>query len=156
MTTVAWRNGTLAVDRQVTSANLKHKSSAKWVETDEHVWVIAGGLTEGMAFIRHLLETGEWETAPKPAKTDIIQMDMKTGKLVEYEEGYPVEIDVDKLAAWGTGRELAIGAMAMGATAKEAVKVASAWDIFTGMGIQEFISERAKSRDKAKRQKVAE
>jgi hypothetical protein len=37
--------------------------------------------------------------------------------------------------AWGTGREVALGAMSMGADAKTAVKIACKWNIYCGMGV---------------------
>jgi hypothetical protein len=43
-----------------------------------------------------------------------------------------------KYAAAGSGSEFAIGALAQGATPKEAVKVAMQHDVYTGMGIKGY------------------
>jgi ATP-dependent protease HslVU (ClpYQ) peptidase subunit len=44
----------------------------------------------------------------------------------------------DPFMAWGSGRDFALGAMAMGATAREAVAVACRFNVYCGNGIDAF------------------
>jgi hypothetical protein len=59
------------------------------------------------------------------------------GRVMVYERhpiAFPVE---DPFMAWGSGRDYAMGAMARGATAREAVEIAMRFDHHCGMGIDE-------------------
>jgi hypothetical protein len=59
-------------------------------------------------------------------------------KCVIYEKT-PIPMKVlDKFSAWGSGRDFALGAMAMGADARRAVKAASRFDILSGMGVEGY------------------
>jgi len=58
---------------------------------------------------------------------------------VEFYEQEPIALPVTALfMAWGSGRDYAMGAMAMGASATEAVEIANRFDIDCGLGIDIF------------------
>jgi ATP-dependent protease HslVU (ClpYQ) peptidase subunit len=61
-----------------------------------------------------------------------------TGEVIEYDQhGTAIEV-LDCPIAWGSGRDLAMGALAMGADARKAVEVASRHSIHCGLGVDAF------------------
>lgn len=63
---------------------------------------------------------------------------LQRGRLLDYENkpyAQPIE---DKHFAWGSGKLLALGAMAAGATAQQAVDIASRYHVECGLGVDVF------------------
>lgn len=142
MTTIAWKDGILAADKQVTWGNQKSRMSYKVIVGEASVYAITGDLSRGLRFVADL-ESGS-EKRTKLKDTTVIEFDKKTGKIKSWEDRHvalPIEV---KFWADGSGGQFAMGAMEVGATAEEAVKAAAKHDSFTGMGVQVFVSEKAK------------
>ena len=72
-------------------------------------------------------------------------MSLKENDRIEEDRAEAIE---DKYWAHGSGGNVALGALYMGATPQEAVKAATYHDTYTGRGIQVFTSEAAKQREK--------
>lgn len=145
MTTIAYKKGIIACDKQANDADLMSKCASKMLQTDDNVYCIAGTIVDGLRFV-DWLESASEEDPPAFKKTTIVCMDKKTGKATLYEGtdyGTPVE---DPMYAWGSGGHLAIGAMAQGAAPWDAVEIASKWDTNTGLGVQFVVSTKARKR----------
>jgi hypothetical protein len=77
--------------------------------------------------------------------TDIVRLD-KAGKMFVWDNMGCVESEIqEKFWAVGSGRDLALGALAMGATEIEAIQIACRYDMNSGGAI--FGWERAKCND---------
>jgi hypothetical protein len=146
MTTIAYKNGTIAADRQATDGGLRLETDEKLTQRGDMVYAVAGVLATGLMTVSWLLRNNHnpWgEEGECPMKDDddgtcVVTMDLRTGTVEVWEApGYPMSVK-DKFAAWGSGAPVAIGAMAAGADAVEAVKIASAWDEGTGLGVRAF------------------
>lgn len=138
MTTIAFKNGSLAVDRQASDGGLRYTTRQKSFKTrGGTVYAIAGSLACGLSAVEWIKGARE-DSCPLDDDTIVIEFCTITGRLLVWEApGYPVE-HVDAIGAWGSGNELAIGAMAAGATPEEAVEIAAEWDSGTGMGVDVY------------------
>lgn len=132
MTTIAYKNGILAADSAVTINNM-YAGKVNKITYDEEKKVAIG--ISGNMFVSTLVDkivaymNGELEKPPEFEDTDILIV--KDGKVYVYQgEHYPVLLESD-FASIGSGSQIAMGAMAAGATAEEAVSIASEMDVFT-------------------------
>ena len=140
MTCIAWDGKTLAADRQGTNNGLKISCTKIKRIKGGAVVAFTGELEKG-------IELAKWlEDGEDPSKWPSYQgaddwtrmIVAKDGHIFIYEQRpvpQPVE---DKFAAWGSGRDFAIGALAMGADARTAVRIASEFNVGSGMGIDSF------------------
>lgn len=143
MTVVAWDGKTLAVDR-LGDANGQRVEIVKGRISVEHQCVFAwtGGVAEGLA-LADWYEKGRLQHSPYPefqnSSDRWCRLIVADGSGVVYFEQAPIEIPVlEKFAAWGSGRDYALGAMAMGATAQQAVEVTNRLAIHCGIGVDVF------------------
>jgi len=136
MTTIAYRSGLLAADTLISYTSITNGSREKIAK--------CGGFTvalAGPAWLRRPLEA--WCAGGCP-EDDVPQVlldhgndfsaliiDNTTGDLFEFDNGYLLPIFADYTAI-GSGALLALGAMAHGASAEEAVEAASKHDKNTG------------------------
>lgn len=139
VTTIAYKDGVLACDKQAVDDGSKVKATGKLIVTKTHAYAVTGHYAYGLAFIRAGLDLDERELE----KADVVAMDLRTGKAVVYEPpGTPIPIE-ERMYAKGSGAQLALGALAMGASPANAVRIASRYDPDTGMGVQVVHSDRA-------------
>lgn len=134
MTTIAFRDGVLAADRQATSGGTVTKCT-KLFRVDGYAIGVSGHLSYGIAF-KNWFKGDRLGDCPLDEHTYALIMDIQTGYCEQWESpgtGIPVE---DDFAAIGSGSCYAYGAMEMGADARTAIKVAAKWDSGTGLGIQ--------------------
>lgn len=134
MTTIVYRDGVIAADRQAETGGTVTRCT-KLFRLEGFVIGVSGNLAVGIAFKRWF-EGDQDGDCPLDDSTDALVMNTQTGVCEHWETpgiGIPVE---DDFVAIGSGAELAYGAMEMGADAKKAIKVASKWDSSTGNGIQ--------------------
>jgi 20S proteasome alpha/beta subunit len=135
MTTIAYRSGLLAADTLISYSSITNGSRKKIAECGRYTVALAG-----MAWIRKPLE--QWCAAGCPddvpqtlidngSEFAALIIDNNTGELFEFDNGYLIPIYADYTAI-GSGGLLALGAMAHGATAEEAVLAASKHDKNTG------------------------
>ncbi|HEX7046561.1 MAG TPA: hypothetical protein VF275_03180 [Gammaproteobacteria bacterium] len=144
MTTIAYRSGVLAADSQGTSS-FKQRCQ-KIHKIGDSYFGIEGSLTSAYLFLEWLKQDRrDWveaERNPPSALSD----DDSFGALELCEEGLflwdgkltrvPVLVE---FYAVGSGCDFAMGAMAMGADAMEAVKVAKTLDPYTGGAIKKAV-----------------
>jgi len=149
MTTIAYRDGILVSDRQTTCGNARQECAKMW-SVKGHVVAVAGVLSDGIKF-------RDWWRAGKPDAgwcidhdTTIIVLDTHTGELVEYDSNMVPMPVYGKFLSWGSGCDLALGAMEAGADAVQAVTIAMRHDAYTGIGLSIVnISENKKVRNYA-------
>lgn len=133
MTVLAWDGKTLAADRQLTLGGTPIPST-KIHREDDHLVGLLGEVQEGLAFLEWY--RGGCDPKEKPTMKQGFAAYVVIGKqLWKYESMLiPYLIDMPFWGA-GSGGEFAIGAMAAGKTATEAVEIACQFDNCCGLGI---------------------
>ena len=147
MTTIAWDGHFLAADRMACSGNTKRAVTKIWridSKVNPNVEALLGfdkiemfawsGEHQDAIAIRDFLRS-ESSAAPKIE-------DREGCGLVIYRSGAAARIEYrllpspieEKICAIGSGRDFAIGAMAHGANAVQALSIAGAHDCYTGLG----------------------
>ena len=135
MTVIAWDGKTLAADRQGESGGLKSIVTKIFkLETGEIVG-ITGYLSEGLATIDWYKNGAKPDDYPISKDSGTSMVVIKDGVIHKYEDHYKPLIIRNSFYAFGSGRELAIGAMAMGADAEQEVEIACQYESGCGMGI---------------------
>jgi hypothetical protein len=157
VTVIAVRDGTIAADSRVT-VDSEGGGSRAFVCTKlyllKEMEVVIGVSGEGFAALRFV----EWyQTIPMRKKgrkrrdTDFINGDAsfsalvlhKSGKLEEFDRWLiPEEVmlgpDTQPFYATGSGCKAALGAMSMGATARQAAEIACRWDPYCAPPVVSF------------------
>jgi len=140
---VAWDGRTLAADRQSTNHGNRSEVQKLWRAANPlTALAVTGGIAEGLAMV-------EWYKAgADPASYPAFQNDsgrwtrlivVTETELLEYEQpSTPIRWRRQDKRAWGSGRDYAIGAMAAGASAREAVEITNAHCTETGFGVSTF------------------
>lgn len=141
MTTIAWDGKTLAADKQASVAEMRAKVTKIRRLDSGDIVAFTGSYDYGMALAK-LYEEGDLLTnwpafqADKDNWTRLIVVN-KHGLRVY--ERLPVALWFEEpFIAFGSGRDYAMGAMARGATAREAVLVANQFCIDSGLGVDSF------------------
>lgn len=146
MTTIVWKApGVLACDSMASEGGVRYRGKIKFQLREKYAYAVTGGLAAGLKLVEWI-DGGAPDDCPIDDRSvTAVCMDLKTGKAWTWcHEGVPLPIE-DKMYATGSGRELALGALAMGASASEAVAVACEWDDGSGFGVQ-FVASRAAQR----------
>lgn len=133
MTTVAWDGKSLAADSQATAGVLRCRARKIVKSASGFVAAGAGDLNGILPWLRWVQQGLKPEQQPETlhGKSTIIIVDPR-GRAHTF-EGSAVRVPLrNKFWAFGSGAELALGAMAMGADARTAVKIASQFDVYTG------------------------
>jgi ATP-dependent protease HslVU (ClpYQ) peptidase subunit len=140
LTVLAWDGRFLVADRQATFGGTAIPATKVFRHNDVLIGVV-GDAQEVMAF----LEWYKSKDLPKPTlKAEFSSYVVSDKKLYKYESMlYPFLMDTPFWAA-GCGADYAMGAMAAGKTAQEAVEIACKLDINCGLGIDVLDSEELK------------
>lgn len=137
MTTIAYRDGILAADSQSTTGNLMLGRSDKIILAGDFVLAMSGKiwcqkpLTDWLAN-----QDGTPDTYPKELITEngkdflFDAFVLKDGQPFEIINGHLIPLKI-QYHACGSGWEVAVGAMAGGASALEAVKITATVDVYT-------------------------
>lgn len=156
MTTIAWKDGVLAVDRlwSCNNATYSHKGSKIYDLSSDipgyDKFVLAGcGDQAGIAALVRSLKDGCEPFHCSMAKLNdsnelitnfgsfsalaiVIDSNRKIPRLFLFDCCLiPLELNIEEATALGSGSEYALGAMMAGATAKQAVEIAAYYDHFT-------------------------
>jgi ATP-dependent HslUV protease subunit HslV len=131
MTTVAYRDGIMVSDTQCTGSSYGKTRVRKIIRLSD------GSLFAGAGDYLAILALREWAEAgfegKRPAKTGDSQcLLVRPDRTVLHMggNGKPYEI-LDEFSAIGSGCDYALGAMAAGKSAQEAVEIAAAYDSMT-------------------------
>jgi ATP-dependent protease HslVU (ClpYQ) peptidase subunit len=141
MTVVAWDGNILAADRQCTTGD-SISTTCKIYRLDSGKVIALLGREDSARSMKRWYENGmNPEDWPEYQKTDdcwgeiVVASDEGCVYYARTPDPLPV---LDSFAAWGSGREAALGAMEMGADAVKAVEVASKWIEGCGRGVDYF------------------
>lgn len=130
MTTVAWRAGVLAADTQLTTDGLRSRGQKLFRLPDGRAAAFAGDVSPARRFLDSLTSDKPFRLGKKESFTVVVMT--QDGKLYESENGGPLIRVEDRFYATGSGMEIALGALACGKSAAEAVKIAAKFDTRTG------------------------
>lgn len=140
MSVVAFDGITIAADRQCSAGDLILRTTKIRRLSSGDVLAWTGTLENGLTL-------ADWyEKGADPKLWPTFQASdswcrlilVSKGRAYSYEQLPVKQLVEDRFAAWGSGRDLAMGALAMGATAVEAVKVASRLSSSCGLGVESF------------------
>lgn len=140
MSVIAWDGKSVAADKQATNATLRFTTTKLRQLGDGTVLGWTGEQSCGEALAAWYADGAireKWPAfqAEKDGWCRLIVISA-TGVLVYEQQPFPVPVE-DPFMAWGAGRDFAMGALACGASASDAVKVASRFDTSCGMGVDE-------------------
>lgn len=135
MTVIAWDGKTLAADKQGESGGLKCIVTKIFKLGTGELIGISGTLSEGLAAIQWYKDGALPDKYPISKDSESSMIVISNGVIHKYEDHYKPFIIQNRFYAFGSGRELAIGAMAMGADAETAVEIACQYESGCGMGI---------------------
>jgi ATP-dependent HslUV protease subunit HslV len=137
---------TLACDKQATNGEMRTTTTKIFKLRNGDIAAITGGLENGLmviAWYERGAKVSEWPKSQEGESWARLII-LSKGKVYEYEQ-LPIAQEMqDPIIAWGSGRDFALGAMEAGATAVEAVKVASKYCVSCGMGVDSFTPTRPK------------
>lgn len=143
MSIVAWDGKSLAADKQATNTGLRHLTTKlRRGNQCRLVFAYTGDQDSAEGMVKWFEDGAEADKFPAYQNDKerwarlIVASD---GGLVLYERTpHPIPV-LDPFMAWGAGRDYAMGAMACGKTAREAVEIAMRFDISCGLGIDEIV-----------------
>jgi ATP-dependent protease HslVU (ClpYQ) peptidase subunit len=143
MTVIAWDGKTLASDKQATEGGTRHTTTKiKRIEKGKFKgYLMAGaGCTSQANQMMAWFELGaDPSVFPKYQDTDDLSAQLlviaPTKEILRFDFNPLPSVFFDEVYAMGNGREVALGAMAMGADAKRAVEVASGICEGCGQGV---------------------
>lgn len=140
MTIVVWDGATLAVDRGVTDGY------TMWEQ--DKAWRLGNAVLTGVGNMTLVLAMRNWYVAGRDASkfpTEQTLPDRWCEFIVATPDGLfryersPIPIEHGKnKCAFGYGKDFAYGALAMGATAEQAVSIANKFSPHCGMGVDVF------------------
>lgn len=144
MTTITYKDGILAGDSQMSRGDEKCMGILKVGKTENFLLGFSGSFSNAPALYSWFLENENigvenpvnlcqvWENVPNFGSGFSLMIVNRAGLIwTASHEGPPVFIP-SKYDAAGSGSEFAIGAMAAGASAPEAVRIAAKYDVYTG------------------------
>lgn len=133
MTTIAYRDGVLAVDGRISGEHTLYSDKEKKLSRlkDGSLVAYAGTVADCQKFLRWARK-GDF-AKPHP-KGSYVCVWLRDEGLTEYtgNDGKHIVLNKKQFHAWGSGHLSALGAMHHGATAVEAVKCAAKVDLRTG------------------------
>lgn len=138
MTTIVWDGKTLAVDSQTSHGDrLSHKNRQKlFLNVGDYAAVAVAGNTCDWPPIINWIQ-GHCSPTDWQSSWDAVAWCVREdGTCERFVSGYPETIDGPD--SDGTGAEFALGAMEMGATAEQALRIAMKWCLYTGGDVQAY------------------
>lgn len=138
MTTIAYNKGIIAYDSYLTSDIIIDKDYNKKIVSNGLVFFASGLETHFLELIQCYLNSSK-----VPIDLNCILLVIERGKLYKVLNNDRLDVvrdlvDLNKPAAIGSGRYFALGAMDFGASAQQAVKIASGRDLHTGGRIRTY------------------
>lgn len=130
MTTIVAHGRSMAADCQLTSANGTHYGT-KLFKVNGSIIGICGNFEQALKFIEWRRNPDTIPTFKNDYSVEALELSPSQGLFYWGTEFVAVPIE-EPFYAIGSGSNFAIGAMAKGADAREALKVAAQWDAYTG------------------------
>lgn len=138
MTTIAWDGKTLAADKRAVSGSIIAISN-KIIRHEDFLIGRSGAFSETAALLewfKNGADVTKFPNRERELKNSCLLVIDINGCIYKYlsSSPYPLTLPPQKIAI-GSGSEIAITAMHLGKTAKEAVLIASELDTHTGNGV---------------------
>lgn len=137
MTVIAWDGKSIAVDKRSERGEVVGTVTKLFKGKDGYALAIAGSIVKGLLLVEWFNNGRKEEDWPKFQSTDewgwLIAA--KDGECLAFGPDYLPLKNENKFCAWGSGCEFAIGAMAAGKTAYEAVAITNHHSASCGRGI---------------------
>ncbi len=138
MTVIAWDGKTLAADRLLCVGHMKN-TGTKIIRHEEYMLGIYGNMAMGMALINWFKDGCVFESFPANSSDSEYEAGLVVikpdGSVWEYIHTAHAMLLEDSFAAFGSGAEGAMVAMACGCGAKQAVELVSKYNITCGNGV---------------------
>lgn len=141
MTCIAWDGHTLAADRLAVVGDRRATAKKLFPLGSGEVAAICGDHHEGLMLVQWYKDGADPEKWPAfQSEGDYTTLVVASrGRGVKVFGKLPVAIQLsDKIFAWGSGGEAAMGAMHFGATAEQAVRAAIKVNAWCGNGVDKF------------------
>jgi ATP-dependent protease HslVU (ClpYQ) peptidase subunit len=137
MTTIAFDGKTLAADSKVTMGNgalALNGEAVKLIRGKKgHLGAWCGVADISTAVFLEWVRTGCEGDPPRPPMDETTYILVSpNGRVLEFHHQVTFDSFHKGFWAWGSGAELALGALAAGASAKKAIQVAAQFDTATG------------------------
>lgn len=141
MTVIAWDGRVLAADKCALYGDHRKVGTKIFRPVTDTVLGACGSIGAGLSLVEWYnngCKRDEWPECQKD-KDDWALLIVASKEGVYWYERLPYKIRLEQpFMAWGRGGEFAMGALAMGATAVQAVEVASKYCDGCGMGVDWF------------------
>jgi len=140
---IAWDGQYLAVDRRCNTGDTTSTviKSERLEDTGE-VMAFVGLIAEGLALMDWYKRGADPDKYPElqnDAENNAVLVVASKDGVREYGFGAPFPVvQIDPYLAWGSGKDVALGALAMGATAEQAVNIASRLVTTCGNGVDVY------------------
>jgi ATP-dependent protease HslVU (ClpYQ) peptidase subunit len=138
MSVIAFDGKMVAVDRQATFNETKTTMRKMRVLPDGTVLAWCGAQAQGLLMARWYEDGADITKYPESQRKEedyATLIVFTNGRIFMYERTTePLEV-LDKMFAQGCGRDFALGAMEAGCDAVKAVKIASKFSVYCGMGV---------------------
>lgn len=141
MTVIAFDGTTIAADRGAVSHGHMRAMRKLFPLPDGSIAAITGEAPHAIAIKNWLIDGADPSRFPKPqvAEDPGYLWVVKPDRTIMVYEGTPWPLTfMDQTFAAGCGRDYAVGAMSMGASAIEAVNIACKHDVNCGMGVDSY------------------
>ena len=150
MSVVAWDGKVIAADKQATNIGLRSLTTKIRKLTNGDIIAWTGDQDSALAmasWYENGALQGAWPESQKDKEGWARLIVLSDGKVIVYErQPFPIVVE-EPFMAWGSGRDYAIGALAQGANAVQAVTVASRYDSSCGLGIDFYECDAAKQEE---------
>lgn len=135
MTIIVWDGTSLAADRQSSVGDMTTTCEKIRKLDDGRLFAYSGSEGLVLAMAEHLLTGSPWPTVVGDEGATLVVVNTN-GEVVYYTSNRPTAVKVHQSwFTWGSGREFAAGALAMGADARRAAEVACQLCHYCGCGI---------------------
>ena len=146
MSVVVWDGQSLAADRACIVNGSMH-TQQKIFQCEHKVVAFVGTHENGLGlleWVRKGSHEAQWPIGQTTEEwTVLIVADPFDPKSIYYYERLPIkqypDCSVRNFFAWGAGKDYALGALSMGASAAAAVTIASEFSIHCGFGVDTFL-----------------
>src|SRR5690606_10680163 len=134
MTVIAWDGKTVAADRKISGSGPSGEFTKLYDLPDGRVAALFGEAASALSLLKWVM--GECAEFPKDWGADGSLIIFGGGRPQVFNTRHEIPISCeDDVMAWGSGAMVAVGALAHGATAKEAVEIATRYCNGCGNGI---------------------
>ncbi|MFC4158692.1 hypothetical protein [Chitinimonas lacunae] len=139
MTTVAWDGTTVAADTQANNSGLRSRTKKLHRLQDGRIYAFSGEIQDGRA-VYDWLNGGEKSPKPAVSSSFVALLICPNGHAYTIEDKLVLLPVLEGFRAIGSGRNFAMGAMAVGADAVKAVAAAIQLDVYSGGDIETLTS----------------